>query len=279
MFLNFTPRQNFGKALFPPHPFGGIPLNEALEFINVAGITNATQQLAIINLVGDLKAYGLWNKLKAIYPFVGGTANTHKFNLKDPRDVDGAFRLSFIGGWTHDSNGALPNGTNGYGNTFLNPFNTLPYNNTHLSYYTSTSAVLFNQREFSIYVGGGTPVFAIGTNSNLMISDQYDSSGQRISTTMTDGRGLICASRTAGNVHKAYQNGVQLGATNTGTSTQTLPNANLFLGAGNFTGAGIGQYSTKRYLFSSVGDGLTDADAANLYTAVQAYQTTLGRQV
>ena len=31
--------------------------------------------------------------MKAIYPFVGGTATTHKFNLKDPADINAAFRL------------------------------------------------------------------------------------------------------------------------------------------------------------------------------------------
>jgi hypothetical protein len=38
-------------------------------------------------------------------------------------------------------------------------------------------------------------------------------------------------------------------------------------------------YSTKECAFASIGDGLTDTEAGNLYTAVQAYQTTLGRQV
>ena len=52
--------------------------------------------------------------MKALYPFVGGTATSHKFNLKDPRDLDAAFRLQFNGGWTHNSNGVTPNGTNGY---------------------------------------------------------------------------------------------------------------------------------------------------------------------
>jgi hypothetical protein len=38
-------------------------------------------------------------------------------------------------------------------------------------------------------------------------------------------------------------------------------------------------FSTKESAFASIGDGLTDAEAANFYTAVQAYQTTLGRAV
>jgi hypothetical protein len=38
-------------------------------------------------------------------------------------------------------------------------------------------------------------------------------------------------------------------------------------------------WSNRQYSFASIGDGLTDTEAANFYTAVQAFQTTLGRQV
>ena len=53
------------------------------------------------NLVTSLKQTNLWNKMLIIYPFVGGNANSHKFNLKDPRDDNGAFRLQFSGGMTN----------------------------------------------------------------------------------------------------------------------------------------------------------------------------------
>ena len=56
-------------------------------------INNAQIANAVNNLVLDLKKYGLWTKMKAIYPIVGGNAWSHKFNLKDPRDVDSAYRL------------------------------------------------------------------------------------------------------------------------------------------------------------------------------------------
>ena len=38
-------------------------------------------------------------------------------------------------------------------------------------------------------------------------------------------------------------------------------------------------YSTKEAALASIGSGLTDTEAANLYTVVQAYQTELSRQV
>jgi hypothetical protein len=39
------------------------------------------------------------------------------------------------------------------------------------------------------------------------------------------------------------------------------------------------EFSTRQCAFSSIGDGLTDTQASNFYTAVQAFQTTLSRNV
>jgi hypothetical protein len=64
---------------------------DAMAFISAAGISDTTQVTAIDNLVFNLKQNNLWNKMYAIYPFVGGTSEiNHKYNLKDPRDLDEA---------------------------------------------------------------------------------------------------------------------------------------------------------------------------------------------
>ena len=112
----------------------------ASAFISAAGITDATQISAINNLVVGMKSDGIWTKMKAIYPFVGGTATAHKWNLKDPRDLDAAFRLVFNGGWTHSSTGATPNGTNGYADTKFNANTNLTNGNFHLSFYSRTNS-------------------------------------------------------------------------------------------------------------------------------------------
>ena len=98
---------------------------DALAFITNAVITNTTQQNAIKTLVTDLKGYGLWTKMKAIYPFVGGTASQHRFNLKDSRAVTSAFYLTPYGGLGHDGNGVLFNGNDSWFNTNMNAFNNL----------------------------------------------------------------------------------------------------------------------------------------------------------
>ena len=120
---------------------GGSVDPDAQAFITAAGITDSTQQSAIDNLVIGLKANNLWTKMKAIYPFVGGTATTHKWNLKDPRDLDAAFRLAFTGAWIHSSNGIQGNSFNCYVETYLDPsvvFGYLIYSG-HFSAYSRTA--------------------------------------------------------------------------------------------------------------------------------------------
>lgn len=253
---------------------------DAQAFITAAGITDATQQSAINTLVTDLKGYGIWTKMKAIYPFVGGTASAHKFNLKDPRDLDAAFRLVFSGGWTHSSNGALPNGTNGYANTYCNPQTRLALQSNHLSHYSRTQISNTNTHDMGCESGAGLNfnLFQYFNGiSNKGFNDGLYPTNAAVSNT-TNTLGFQIGTRTSNVVLKLHFNGSLLN-TNTNTKTQTsYPNHNIFIGATNSNGI-AGNYSARQCAFASIGDGLTDTEAANFRTAVQAYQTTLSRNV
>ena len=256
---------------------------DAQAFITAAAITDATQQSAINTLVVDLKTYGIWTKMKALYPFVGGTASAHKFNLKDPRDLDVAFRLVFSGGWTHSNTGALPNGTNAYADTFLIPSTSLTNFNTHFSFYSRTNNngdfVDFGVSRGSLSGFTNRMVMHIKWSDNNAYHDQYDGTNGRITVSMSsiNSNGLFTSTRTANNVFKVFRNSVIIGS-KTNTVTTTLPQLKLSISARNDEGI-IQNYSNRQCAFASIGDGLTDTEAANLYTAVQAYQTTLSRNV
>ena len=58
---------------------------------------------------------------------------------------------------------------------------------------------------------------------------------------------------------------------------KTMPTISLLLGAAN--GSSILAFSNKQYAFASIGSGLTDAEVLSLYNSIQAFQTTLSRQV
>ena len=255
---------------------GGVD-SDAQAFITAASITDSTQQSAINTLVTDLKAYGVWTKMKAIYPFVGGTATSHKFNLKDPQATDSAFRLVFNGGWTHSVNGATPNGTNGYANTYFNPTaQSLSTTSQHLSYYSRTN-VAQNAVEIGVISGTNNNFLGLyvsstfGTRTSLASSGRYNYTPSPIDT-----RGLFTSSRINGTDIKVYING-SIQDTQAISSTGN-DNFNMYIGT---YGAASGQtlWSTKECAFASIGDGLTDTEAANLYTTVQAFNTTLSRNV
>lgn len=248
---------------------------DAAAFITAAGITNSTQKTAINQLVLDLKTAGIWTKMIAIYPFVGGSASSHKWNLKDARDLDAAFRLIFNGTWAHSSNGVLP--TSAYAQTFLTPATHLTNNDSHLSFYSRTN----NNNdgfEFGAVDGGNTNQMAIrfASTGGTFLCDTYGAGGNRINTSNPDSLGFYIDTRTGSTTHKAFKNGVQLGATDSSVSSGlSAITVSYSLGAQSSAGS----YSSRQCAFASIGAGLTDADAANLYTAVQAYQTALGRQV
>lgn len=249
---------------------------DAQAFVSATGLTSQTQANAVNTLVMGMKAQGLWTKTKAIYPFVGGTATTHKYNLKDPRDVDAAFRLAFSGTINHTSNGIQGNGVNGFANTFVNPSANLNSFNNHLSYYSRTDAENNNVEIGSITsVGPSFMHMHLRHPTNLFYAllQQNDVEG----VTNTSSTGFFVGNRTANNVKKHFKNGVNLGTTTT-TSTSVLNNYNIYISALNATGT-TSNYSTKECAFSSIGDGLTDTEATNYYTLVQQFQTTLGRSI
>ena len=275
---------NTAHSILARSASGGAVDADAQAFITAAAITNPTQQAAINTLVVDLKGYSIWTKMKAIYPFVGGTAVTHKWNLKNPLDTDAAFRVLWSGGVTHSSNGVQFGGVNGYGNTKLIPSTNLTLNSSHISVYSRTNVgegkIDFGVQDDSI--GGGFDRFYLGTRSatNNFVTSITALDANRIVASNTDARGFYLGSRTSNVSLKGYKNGT-LQQTNTAAGGTSQPTDFTALGALTYkTGSTIViNYSSKELAFASIGDGLTDAEAANFYTAVQAFQTTLGRQV
>jgi hypothetical protein len=259
-----------------PYVFAGGFDPDAQAFITAAAITDNTQKTAINTLVVDMKGYGIWTKMKAIYPFVGGTATTHKFNLKNPLDTDAAFRLVFFGGMTHSSNGILFAGVNGYCDTKLNMSTNYAVNNsTHISFYSRTSAALSASFEMGVF-DGASIIGVTLRRSDFGFGTYYAvNSGAYISFTDSNAAAFYISNRL-GTAENGWRN-----STKTATATNTAltrPSLNMIIGGQNNSGI-LNQATTRQVAFSSIGDGLTDTEAANFYTAVQAFQTTLGRQV
>jgi|GEM_PF-638088 len=260
--------------------YTGVPIvsdANAQAFLNAAVITDNTQANAVNTLVTDLKTYGLWTKMKAIYPFVGGTASTHKWNLKDPRDLDAAYRLAFSGAWTHSSTGALPNGANAYADSFLIPSTALTLNNTSFGYYSRTNSSQSPSATEMAVGSSGTQLMYLRTKNSSGNAEGYSYNTNPAIVANANSQGLYNVSRITNSSLKLYKNGSSIASLLT-TQTGTLPSNKFYLGAVNYSGT-VGEYSNKESAFAYIGDGFSDTEAANLYTAVQKYQTSLSRQV
>ncbi len=266
---------------------------DAQAFITAAGITDPTQQSAINTLVIDLKGYGIWNQMFAIYPFVGGTASTHKWNLKDPRNLDAAFRLAFFGGLTHSSTGILPNGTTGYADTFFVPstyVNTTDY--ASLGVYSRTNLIDTTQQvdmscttlagsiggELGILIGFST------TDTQASFVCEFPQAStftyrRAAKTPTTDTRGFWAGSQN-NTIMYFQRNGASLSPTlDAKVANRTVPNNKLVIFAQRYQTSTIRRYTKRQLAFAYIGKQLTPTQLSDYYTAVQAFQTTLGRQV
>jgi hypothetical protein len=255
---------------------------DALNFLVAAGIDNIAQQTAINTLVVDLKTNNLWNKMVAIYPFVGGSAFTHKVNLKTP----GTYDVIWSGGIVHTNQGSITTSTNGLGDTQFVP-------TTMLLNVSSSAHISFN---FSVgtaaptrgVMGTGQHWFATAQSGQALQIDTGNgtatqgipaayTSGQQLITTTADKQGLFISTRTSSTEIAFYRRSpVQtINSLRTGhpfISNPSWENQSIYLfqlrngGIAGVTGS-----------FATIGDGLTQTDVDNLYSLITTFNTTLGR--
>lgn len=239
---------------------------------------------AVNNLIYGMVGCGLWTKMNAIYLFIGGTAATNKFNLKDPRDADAAFRLVFNGTWTHSSTGSKGNGSNAWADTFLVPNTTLTTTSGHLAYYSRTQI----QEALAIEIGcqnasSTLTAMALARSGTNISSFRYgsDAAGATPTLSGTNSQGLFVGSQTGSGINdrNIYRNGIK-GSAQTATGTTSLPTtAKIAINAFNNNNTTRQYYSSKECAYASIGSGLSAIDNRNLYIIVQNFQTALGRQV
>lgn len=258
---------------------------DALAFfarVTAAGGTlSATEQVAIDTLVKQMKLDGIWTKMKAIYPMVGGGTGTTAQrqaacaqNLKSS-SFTGTFTAT---GWTFASTGIKSSASNAFMNTTITLTSAESINFAFGGYIRTNvgaiSGVLTGARisgsEFFVtgkwtsstnrpFLNMGTSGFIFGTSDQLP--------------------GLFHGSRTATNAMSFRRNNTSLG-TSTFNETARVNTSPFFIGAASQDGSVNGLTTMPDEIcFCYYSSGLTNAEMDNLYTAVQAFQTTLSRQV
>jgi hypothetical protein len=244
---------------------------DAFAFVEAAGITGETQQSAINSLVIGLKSNNLWTKMVSIYPLIGGSAFSHKWNLKNIN----THPIVWFGSISHTSNGAeLGNG--GYGSVPTLNINTLEQNNTSFSVYNKTTITWPSPTQrFLIGSTAGPFHFATGfldSFGGFQYSALFSSALDYRDNTLGL-PGYTVVSRINSSNFQIYFNSAVL---SNAIKTSTTPNSGIFeIGR---AGAGYSGTTPQTSAFVTVGQGLSESETTTLTNLVQAFQTTLGRQ-
>lgn len=253
-----------------PKKAGGVSYDaDASAFFTAASITDTTQKSAVNQLVLDLKSYNIWSKMKAIYPIVGGSASSHAVNLKTP----GTYNLTFATGVTHSANGMISNGTSGYANTSFNPSVQLTQNDASYGIYSRTLRANSDDKQHGVYIGTTFTLFLIRNLFNNI--QNFINSSTSTTITNSDSRGFFQMSRTSStNTYHSKNSTVNtVSLTSNGN-----PNGNFFIMCRNANGT-PNSYDDVQIAFAYCGTSLLDTEMINFYTAVNAYQTTLSRNI
>jgi hypothetical protein len=237
------------------------------------GTLSLTEKNAVNTLVIQMKADGTWTPMKAIYPMVGASAAACAQNLKSS-----SFTGTFTSGWTFASTGVTPNGISAYMDTALNTLTNLTTTTAHLSIYVRNNSSIVNPYDLANSTNLGLTVDSTFLISRYSTNTAYFGMADTTygtSVSSTDSRGLWLGATNGSRAQILYKNGTSVA---TGTGSGSFANNNLYLGAAN--GGGVASlFSSKQYAFCTIGNGLSGTQQGNFYTAVQAFQTTLSRNV
>jgi hypothetical protein len=249
-------------------------------FVSASGITNGVQISALNYLVASLLDNNLWNKFYCIYPLVGGSADTCKYNLVSPSD--------YILDYVPDASGPTANQWNfGSGiqltgfrasdaraeTGFSPPAQENWTTNSSIGVYSTTSAA-------SGYdIGNGTGANQSGLivrftpNDNFYAGLPIGATGGQVLN--TDGKGYYVASRSGSLLH-GFKNTTTL--INSASYVYPPPSSfgfNLLNDGGPIPSSP----SERNLAFVWFGQYVTKAESDTIYGIVQQYETILGRQV
>jgi hypothetical protein len=239
---------------------------DAQSFISISGITVDAEKTCVNNFVKQLKDSGLWTKFRAIYPMVGGTASTTKWNLKDPRDLDVAYRLTFKGTPVYATTGVIFPTISDYADTHLAD-SELNYNDNSISYYSRTQNTVDGYDMGCLDHGSPYNEMAIYHTGDASNWFGYYKYGSAPANTV----GLFMFSATVSDV-KRYENGV---VKNSSGASPVKGATGYSILLGTVKGASSG--GSRECALATIGNGLTDAEALTFYNIVQNFETKLNR--
>lgn len=244
----------------------------------------STIENALIDLVDNLIAAGLWNKIINLHPHIGTTADNHKWNLKYPFNNRSSF-AEIYNGTTHDADGVYLS-TGDTKTNFMNPLlnadvNSFTYGFFQTSDFDNNSATTNNTAmdntlssrgcQLAIRPSDGRIVWGINENAALgtytpASQPTYIGRHTAMSRTAASGAGS----------QNLYIDGISV-ATRTSASIQF--GTGLLYGTELWCKVGIAiQVSGMAVLLAKMGSeysasGLNSTEMGDLHTALSTFES------
>jgi hypothetical protein len=247
---------------------------DAEALITAGPITDSTEQSAWRTLVAGLKADGLWSKTLAIYPFLGSSAGTTKYNGKNPLDTNAAFRLTMYGGLTHDSQGVTGNGSNGYMDPHFKHSNFPGQNDAGVIAVCGNNMSAGSKALYGAIDSGFSGTRHLPNLGGTSYRSIFSGTGGGLSNSDTTGRWIH--TRTGATADKTYKNGASWHVSNYSSSSNSSTSSILILAA-NYNNGTIYQHANAELNFFAFVTGLNDADKVAYDARIATFLTTLGR--
>lgn len=255
---NIHTSKKYKEVIFiNPYSFSGGIDPDAQAYLTASGRTDTAK---INTLFVDLKASGLYAKLYAFYPIKGGGSElAHKFNGKDPRDLNDAYRLSFSGtAVVHNASGIVWDGVNtqSANSHFLLSANV---NNVSVGYSTPT-----NSDGPYCEVSYPNRALLYARYNGISYSDLYNDSTGRASVTVSTSVGLTVNDRASATLHKIIKNGSVIATNTQNAGTPTFTSESFIFGSSGL--------KTNRVMeFGFIGQSFSDSEHTTLNNIIAQF--------
>ncbi len=241
------------------------------NFVATADITDTTQKNAVFDLVQNLAESNVLSKIYTLYPFVGGDAAKHSYNLIDPSN----FQMTWSGTLTHSSTG-VEGSANGKGlNGWIMDDEIAATDGFGLFFYARETIEGTVQKQLC------TQYDAAGTHGLLPGAGEV---GVYLGATGAYGNtGTLNAGLHMGSSLPASRLGIWYN--DTVITDESAPSAEnheasleIPLFCRNYYGA-YGKFASTECACFGFIDHLSGTEGQNLYAAIQQFQTDLSREV
>jgi len=264
-----------------------VDASKVIEAVRSTGVTVTPAMMHYAHyLISNMKAIGTWQNSLAVYGFVGGTAASHKFNWKDLRDVDAAFRLvpATSGGAviTNNQNGASGAvGAAGLNfacfNTFIIPSTHLTNGNFGYSFYVTIDNAIADVSFGNVTVTNTIQgvirrdiirSFSGINNLNTTTANTYNS--------VSNQKGYHLAKISGVNLDYFFKGLKETPATSTTSGTGAITTSLFLLGRNQGSGTGVGSAKTYGY-YDIYNSAPTDLQAQQQSQIISNAQAILNR--